>query len=259
MSNVKPSELVDRIEKKAHVWFEDNWIHDNEEHCHERAQLVYVEKGFQYLHVEGRIYLLPQNHAAWIPSNLSHRTTAASDDINLRTIFYSIDKGDNVYNKLKIFSVPPVLREIISYSAKWSKIAAYSIAEEAFLNAIFVELPSFFESTMALNIAVPNDERLLQISNFIIDNIGNDIQVSAIAENNNMSLRSLERVFKKETTITISKYIQLVRIIKGVEFLTTGKFSVSQVAYLVGYKSLQAFSASFFQILNKRPNEFLGF
>ena len=152
-----------------------------------------------------------------------------------------------------------MLREIISYSAKWSKIVAYSIAEEAFLNAIFVELPTFFESTMALNIAVPNDERLLQISNFIIDNIGNDIQVSAIAEKNNMSLRSLERVFKKETTITISKYIQLVRIIKGVEFLTTGKYSVSQVAYLVGYKSLQAFSASFFQILNKRPNEFLGF
>ena len=97
-----------------------------------------------------------------------------------------------------------------------------------------------------------------EISNFIIDNIGNDLQVNTIAENYNMSLRSLERIFKKETTITISKYIQLVRIIKGIEFLSNGKYTVSQVAYLVGYKSLQAFSSSFFQILNKRPNEFLG-
>jgi transcriptional regulator GlxA family with amidase domain len=95
------------------------------------------------------------------------------------------------------------------------------------------------------------------ISNYILENISDDLQVNVIAENNNMSLRSLERIFKKETAITISKYIQLVRIIKGVEFLSTGKYTVSQVAYLVGYKSLPAFSSSFFQILNKRPNEFL--
>lgn len=253
-----PNELVDRIVKKAYVWFEDNWKHDTEEHYHKRAQLVYVEKGFQYLHIDGRIYLLPQNHAAWIPSNLSHRTTTVSDNINLRTIFYSIDSENIFYDKLRIFSVPPVLREIISYSSKWSKIEQYSIEEEAFLNAIFVGLPSFFKDAMTLNIVIPNDERLLQISNFIIDNIGNDLQVNTIAENYNMSLRSLERVFKKETTITISKYIQLVRIIKGIEFLSSGKYTVSQVAYLVGYKSLQAFSSSFFQILNKRPNEFLG-
>jgi AraC-like DNA-binding protein/mannose-6-phosphate isomerase-like protein (cupin superfamily) len=255
---MKNHELVDKIAKKAYVWFEDNWIHDTDEHFHKRAQLIYVEKGFQYLHVAGRIYLLPQNHAAWIPSNLSHRTTAVSEDINLRTIFYSVTEENNFYDKLRIFSVPPVLREIISYSSKWSKKEVYSVEEEAFLNAIFVELPSFFKDAIALNVVIPNDESLLQISNFIIDNISNDLQVSTIAENNNMSLRSLERVFKKETTITISKYIQFVRIIKGVELLSTGKYTVSQVAYLVGYKSIQAFSASFFQILNKRPNEFLG-
>lgn len=255
---MKNHELVDRIAKKAYVWFEDNWIHDSNEHSHNRAQLVYVEKGFQYLHVAGRIYLLPQNHAAWIPSNLSHRTTAVSEDINLRTIFYSINEQDNFYDKLRIFSVPPVLREMISYCLKWSKKEEYSIEEEAFLNAIFVELPSFFKDAITLNIVIPNDERLLQISNFILDNMANYIHISTIAENNNMSLRSLERIFKKETTITISKYIQLVRIIKGIEFLNTGKYTVSQVAYLVGYKSIQAFSTSFFQILNKRPNEFLG-
>lgn len=253
----KANELVDHIAKKAYVWFEDNWVHDTKEHFHKRAQLVYVEKGFQYLHVDGHIYLLPQNHAAWIPSNLPHRTTAVSDDINLRTIFYTITEEGNFYDKVRIFSVPPVLREIISYSSKWSKTEQYSIEEEAFLNAILVGLPTFFKEAISLNIPVPNDQRILIISNYILENISDDLQVNAIAENNNMSLRSLERIFKKETAITISKYIQLVRIIKGVEFLSTGKYTVSQVAYLVGYKSLPAFSSSFFQILNKRPNEFL--
>jgi AraC-like DNA-binding protein len=216
-----------------------------------------VIKGFQYLNVGERIYLLPQNHAAWIPSNVPHRTTAVSETINLRTIFYSIAEEGNFYDQLRIFSVPSVLREIISYAAKWSKISEHSLEEEAFLNAVLVGLPTFFKEAISLNIPVPNDERLVAISNFIIDHIGGDLLVHEIAERNNMSLRSLERLFKKETAITIAKYVQLVRIIKGVEYLSTGNYTVSEVGYLVGYKSLPAFSSSFFQILNKRPNEFL--
>jgi AraC-like DNA-binding protein/mannose-6-phosphate isomerase-like protein (cupin superfamily) len=254
----KPSELVDLISKKAYVWFEDNWIHDSTAHFHKRAQLIYVEKGFQYLHVGERIYLLPQNHAAWIPSNVPHRTTAASYTINLRTIFYALTEEGNFYDKLRIFTVPPVLREIISYAAKWSKIAEFSLEEDAFLNAALVGLPTFFKEAISLDIPVPKDERLVAISNYIINHISSDLPVNEIAENNHMSLRSLERLFKKETAITLAKYTQLVRIIKGVELLSTGNYTVSEVAYLVGYKSLPAFSSSFFQILNKRPNAFLA-
>jgi len=58
---------VDDIHKPNFVWFEDNWTHDNVMHRHEKAQLIYVESGFQYLTVNGKIYLLPQNHVAWIP------------------------------------------------------------------------------------------------------------------------------------------------------------------------------------------------
>ena len=48
---------IDDIEKPYFVWFEDNWIHDDELHSHHKGQFVYVESGFQYLTVEGKIYL----------------------------------------------------------------------------------------------------------------------------------------------------------------------------------------------------------
>lgn len=67
---------VDGIFKPHFVWFEDNWVHDNVLHKHSKAQLIYVESGFQYLTVNAKVYLLPQKHAAWIPPNAIHKTNS---------------------------------------------------------------------------------------------------------------------------------------------------------------------------------------
>ncbi|MGJ1284943.1 AraC family ligand binding domain-containing protein [Sphingobacterium spiritivorum] len=58
----KQGELSDTISKHAYVWYEKDWKHDDYEHIHSRAQLLYVEEGYQYVHLEQKIYLLPQNH-----------------------------------------------------------------------------------------------------------------------------------------------------------------------------------------------------
>lgn len=258
MYTEQPNVLVDRIEKEAYVWYEADWVHDTEAHSHQRGQLVYVEKGFQYLHILDRVYLLPQNHAAWIPPHLPHRTTAASPHIHLRTVFYHLTESDSFYQELRIFSVPPVLKEMILYASKWSTRTEYIIEEATFLKAILLELPHFFKHALALNIPVSQQEQLIAVCNYIMEHFDSDSTMLDIAEKHNLSLRSLERLFKNETGITVSKYLQLVRIIKGVEFLSSGNYNVSEVAYKVGYKSIQAFSASFYALLHKRPNEFLG-
>ncbi|MDE5450382.1 AraC family ligand binding domain-containing protein, partial [Elizabethkingia meningoseptica] len=100
---------IDDITKPYFVLFEDNYTHDNELHSHQKGQLVYVESGFQYLTVEGNIYLLPQNHAAWIPSGYIHKTNSHSEKIKLMVMFFDVDKDEAFYNKVNVFLVPPVL------------------------------------------------------------------------------------------------------------------------------------------------------
>ncbi|WP_372483015.1 AraC family ligand binding domain-containing protein [Elizabethkingia anophelis] len=109
---------IDDIEKPYFVWFEDNWVHDDELHSHQKGQLVYVESGFQYLTVEGKIYLLPQNHAAWIPSGHIHKTNSHSEKIRLMIMFFDVEKDIPFYNEVSVFLVPPVLKEMIKYAEK---------------------------------------------------------------------------------------------------------------------------------------------
>lgn len=251
------NQLLDSIRKQSYVWFDNNWVHAHAVHGHRLAQFVYVEKGFQYLEAEGKIHLLPQNHAAWIPPNMLHKTSTDASHVQLRTIFYRMQDIPEFYNELRIFQVPPVLKEMIRYAEKWNRIADYSIEEDTFLKAIVLELPNFWKHSLSLHIPAPMDERLIKVCAYIHSHLADNRPVAEIAEQHYLSLRSLQRIFKSETGITLAKYIQMVRVIKSVELLGTGRYTVSQVAHLVGYKSVQAFSDSFYTIIKDRPHTFL--
>ena len=72
-----------------------------------------------------------------------------------------------------------------------------------------------------------------------------------------LSFRTLERIFKKETGLTLSKYQQMLRIIKSLELLSSGNLTISETAYKVGYKSVQAYTRSFFSMMQFRPTDFI--
>jgi len=69
-------------------------------------------------------------------------------------------------------------------------------------------------------------------------------------------VRTLERQFKKETGISLAKYIQMVRIIKSLELLSEGELNISEIAFRVGYSSAQSYSNVFMKLLGKRPSAY---
>lgn len=248
---------IDELDKPYFVWFEDNWRHDDILHAHERGQLVYVESGFQYITVDGKIYLLPQNHAAWIPPGAIHKTNSHSEKIKLMIMFAEIGEHSSFHHELHVFSVPPVLKEMIKYSERWSKKLTDDPDEFLFLKALFNELPRFVEHSLKLHIRLPKDKRLSQPIEYLHHHYREDIKIEELSEVSLLSLRSLERIFKKETGMTLSKYQQILRIIKSLELLTSGDLTISETAYAVGYKSVQAFTRSFQSVMPFRPTDFI--
>ncbi|MGO1244979.1 MAG: AraC family transcriptional regulator [Sphingobacterium sp.] len=248
---------VDGISKSHFVWFEDNWVHDNVLHKHTKAQLIYVESGFQYLTVNEKVYLLPQKHAAWIPPNAVHKTNSHSEKIKLMVMFFDVNKDDLFYHQVSVFSVSPVLKEMIKYAEKWSKNTAEDVDENIFLSALYNELPNFVADAIQLHISLPEDKRLTNAIKYLNNNYKKDIKIEELSEIASLSLRSIERIFKKETGLTLSKYQQMLRIIKSLELLSTNKWTISEIAYKVGYKSLQAYTNSFRSVMQYRPTDFL--
>ena len=247
------SQFVDTIEKEAYVWCEKDWNHDQYEHSHERAQLTFVEEGYQYFHVDRKIYLVPQNHVIWIPSKKAHKITSEAKTVNLMVFLFKSVFNENFYQNVQVFAVPPVLKEMLLYASKWNKSLTKDEEQDIFFKAILKSLPNFCKESNYLEIPVPTDERLIPVCHDINANFKYNLNIESLAEKAKMSVRSLQRIFKNETGITLQKYHQLVRILKSVELVDTKQYTLSQIAYLIGYQSLSAFTSSYFAIMKTKP------
>ncbi|AZA84361.1 AraC family transcriptional regulator [Chryseobacterium lactis] len=257
MNNEQYPFNVDKVEKPYLVCFEDSWVHNDELHSHNKGQLIYVESGFQYLTVEEKIYLLPKNHAAWIPSNCIHKTNWGSKKIKLMIMFFDLEKEAPFYNEISVFLVPPVLKEMIKYAEKWSKKLREDPNETLFLGTLLNELPQFVVRSQQLYITPPADKRLSNATAYLHEHYAENLAMEDLSQIAALSIRTVERIFKKQTGLTLSKYQQLLRILKSIELLNEQELTISEIAFRVGYKSLQAYTNSFFSVMQYRPSEFL--
>lgn len=243
----------DTISKDAYVWYEENWKHDEYEHIHERAQLTYVEEGYQYLHIQQKIYLVPKNHVIWIPSGVKHRTTSDARSVNLMVILFKKLLPSDFFKEVHVFAAPPVLKEMLLYASKWNKLDTEDQEQTVFLKALLNSLPNFCNESRFLEIPVPEDHRLIPVCDYINSHYQESFNVSDMADLAKMSVRSLQRIFKEQTGITLQKYGQLIRILKSVELIDTRQYTLSEIAFKIGYKSLSAFTSSYASIMKEAP------
>jgi AraC-like DNA-binding protein/mannose-6-phosphate isomerase-like protein (cupin superfamily) len=248
----KKGQFDDHTTIDAYVWYEKDWKHDSHDHVHQRYQLTYVEDGYQYFHIENTIYLVPQNHLIWIPSGKKHHTESEASTVNLMVVLFKSVFDNNFFNEVHVFSAPPVLSEMLKYAAKWSQLLEEDEEQRYFMNALLYSLPYFCKEKEGLHIPVPADQRLISVCNYINKNFHNQLDIEILAEIALMSVRSLQRIFKKETGITIQKYMQLIRILKSIELINSGQYTLSQIALMIGYKSLSAFTTSYFAIMKEK-------
>lgn len=253
LTESKRGEYSDFINLDAYVWYEKNWKHDDYEHVHQRGQLSFVAKGYQYFYIENSIYLVPQNHVIWIPSGVKHKSRSEAEHIDLMVVLYRYAPEIDFFKTVHVFAVPSVLREMLWYASKWSQNLDENTEQHHFLQAILNSLPHFCSENHNLQIPVPSSEKLIPICEDINKNFKYSIDINILAEKVSMSARSLQRNFKAETGITVQKYHQLIRILKSIELVEQEKFTLTEIAYMVGYKSLPAFTSSYQAIMKSGP------
>lgn len=244
---------VDDIHTDTYVWYDSEWHHGEEEHQHESFQLTYVTEGYQYFHINKRIYLVPQHHVIWIPSKVAHRTSTESKSVNLMLVLFKEVPKNDFYHTIHVFPAPAVLKEMLLYAEKWNKVLKSDQKQKLFLQAMLFSLPNFCQESRSLEIPVPNDERLIPICNYINANYKFNLDILELSDLANLSVRTLQRIFKKETGITLQKYLQLVRILKSIELLDSKQYTLTEIAYMVGYQSLAAFRLSYATLMKEGP------
>jgi len=79
--------------------------------------------------------------------------------------------------------------------------------------------------------------------------------LSTVAARLNVSSNYLSRVFRHETGLTLTSYIQRVRIRHARRLLAEGRESISEIAYRVGYRNYRDFYRNFVKHENASPRE----
>ena len=100
------------------------------------------------------------------------------------------------------------------------------------------------------------DEPIRQAQEFIEKNYQEKITVDQLASMFAVGRRSLERRFKSATANTVMEYLQRVKIEAAKKGLETGRKSVNEVMYDVGYIDVKAFRSVFKKVTGLSPVEY---
>ncbi|MFW5762097.1 MAG: ATP-binding protein, partial [Cyclobacteriaceae bacterium] len=100
------------------------------------------------------------------------------------------------------------------------------------------------------------DPLIARIITFIEENLDDaDLNILQIQREVGVGRSQLFAKIKNITGLTVTELIQGIRLKKAFEFLSTGKYSVSQTAYMVGFKNLSHFTRLFKERFGNVPSE----
>jgi len=100
-------------------------------------------------------------------------------------------------------------------------------------------------------------EKLVRAVEYIHDQLDTDLTVSGIAQAVGMSRDHFTRLFKKSTGQTPCGYVVEARVRKAKELLTTGKFTISEAAFHVGFADQSHLTRHFKRVFGLPPKRLL--
>jgi AraC family transcriptional regulator len=101
-------------------------------------------------------------------------------------------------------------------------------------------------------------EKLVRAVEYIQDQLDADLTVSGIAQAVGMGPDQFTRLFKKSTGQSPYRYVVEARVKKAKELLTTGKFTISEAAYHVGFVDQSHLTRHFKRVFGLTPKRLLN-
>ena len=100
------------------------------------------------------------------------------------------------------------------------------------------------------------DELLERILQYIGDNLHDPLTIAEICHKFSMSRSSLQILFKENLNQTPKKYISELKLERSCQLLREGRYTVSEIAFMLGFNSIHYFSRAFTKKYNMAPSDY---
>ena len=204
------------------------------------------------LETESHKYYMKDNFVSYVPARLDYKRTSGTDEL----IVIHFDMANYNAREIECFAPrePGVLAEMfLEILRVWNgRELGYKHKCSALLYSIFAECYVQNFAPKAVNSKIQGSVDFL-LSNYK----KSDLSIKEIADKSFMSEVYFRKIFKKEYGISPQRYIITLRIQNAVGLISTGYYSLKDVAYMSGYNDYKYFSVEFKKEMGISPSEYL--
>jgi AraC-like DNA-binding protein/mannose-6-phosphate isomerase-like protein (cupin superfamily) len=224
------------------------------EHAHGSDQLIYAISGLMEVSSKESVWLIPPHFALWIPARTYHRIHMPGP-VSMRTLYLRTGLKARLGSCCAVLHVTPLLRELIVETVRISQLRMRNRHECALRDLLISQLQK--ASPMPTFVTLPREKRALAVAEAILQNPAESKPMAALCAEAGASVRTIERVFRREIGSSFELWRRQVRLTKAVELLVSG-YSIKEVAQKVGYCQSSAFVEMFRRTLGTTPKAWIS-
>jgi len=200
------------------------------------------------------VWLIPPHFAVWIPARTLHRIHMP-ERVSMRSLYLRRGLAAGLPAACRVLHVTPLLRELIVEIVRIGALRARNRLECALRDLLLAQLER--ASPVPTFVRLPVDLRALAIAKPIMQNPAQGRRLAALCSDAGVSVRTIERIFRKDVGTDFESWRRQVRLMKAVELLVSGS-SVKEAAFDVGYRQPSAFVEMFRATLGATPKAWIS-
>ena len=222
------------------------------EHSHASDQLIYATSGVMEVTVAQTQWLIPPQFAAWIPAKVRH-SIRMPGAVSMRTLYLRPALARE--RDCAVLHVSALLRELIVEAVRLGTLKMRDKGDVAFRDVLVTQIDR--ASPMPTMLAMPEDPRARALAESVMASPRQVVPLDVLCRKFGISLRTLQRLFRREVGTDFETWRRQARLMKAVEFLAAGR-SIKETAFAVGYRQASTFVVMFRRSLGMTPKAWIS-
>lgn len=223
-------------------------------HAHAKHQLIYAVRGEMVVQTRDGRWVVPPTRAIWMVAGMVHEIRCIGE-VHMRSLMVAPDAAPELPGRTQVVGISPLLRELILAAIALRQPYAPGTRDERVMRLILDELRVL--PVLPLHLPMPSDPRVLGICDALLLQLDDCSTMADWARRLAVDVKTIGRLFVKETGMTFGQWRQQARLLRALELLAGGG-KVIDVALALGYDSPSAFASMFRKQFGHAPSQFFG-
>ncbi|VVE85188.1 AraC family transcriptional regulator [Pandoraea sputorum] len=221
-------------------------------HSHVRGQLFCIHSGLVQAHTPFGAWVLPPYRAGWIPPSVTHRVSL-SGVVSGWIVLVAPSAATALPSTPCVVGVSELLAALVKRAVSWATREVLTEEETRLAQVLVDEIAR--APAEPLGLPMPTDARVVRVARAVLDDLGGQASLEALAQRAGVSSRTARRLFVAETGMGFTQWRQQARLVSALERLANGE-PVGTIADSLGYSTPSNFIAMFRRAFGESPGRY---